>query len=394
MLFAIIQNNDLNAIAVEPGELTSWQPLAHQLRFGPGLFFVSLLLTIGLSWSAFLYLLFSQPAGRELITTRPASFKSIQVWKRCVGVEPKNEWQSILELKNLEQRRVLLNNQQLLTCEIKRVLDSGRTPKTMKRLVSSNQMLDSPTDDGQSLLSRWTNVWLQAVILISCTVTFGLLPPIQPFACLPLGQFVLNYSVLLTSLAYPVGCSIALKFKCRSPRKLTCLAFLCLPLATFIFWMALNSPQLPPVFASADFSNDTIPLNMTSRVLNDVINTTNTFGTTIDTTSILSSPLDRLPIIGEQIEQTDATWSIVCFSIRFAGTGERLRMLLGLSMILCWFCLTLTLSYVKTMITVLLNDHGGQDSLFAVGVYTQIGSVVGSLFMLFTVNHLHWFRQR
>lgn len=111
------------------------------------------------------------------------------------------------------------------------------------------------------------------------------------------------------------------------------------------------------------------------------------------------SSLDDLPIFDEQgeppglQESLKESWQTVRFLINFTLTGERLRLLLGLFMISCWFCLTLTLSYVKTMITVMLNDHGGQDALFKVGVYTQIGSVIGSLFMLMAVNHLQWFHQ-
>ncbi|RWS09159.1 Riboflavin transporter 2-A-like protein [Dinothrombium tinctorium] len=66
----------------------------------------------------------------------------------------------------------------------------------------------------------------------------------------------------------------------------------------------------------------------------------------------------------------------------------------GILMVFSWVVFTAVLSYVKTMITVILNDHGGSNALFWVGMFTQIGSAFGAAFMLLAVEYFHWFKDR
>lgn len=57
----------------------------------------------------------------------------------------------------------------------------------------------------------------------------------------------------------------------------------------------------------------------------------------------------------------------------------------------CWIAYTLILSYVKTVVTVKMSQRHGESALFRVGIYTQVGSVLGAAFMYLAVNHFHFF---
>jgi hypothetical protein len=330
IVFAIVQNKDFNAITEDESN-QALNRSNQSLRFPESVFFASLLVTILLSWSAFLYLLFSRTAQDELLV-KPDTNLTLNFWSKCCGFDSN---------------------------------DANKTPERKESIECSQTNIERISRQ----LSTVKNVTLQTLILICCTITFGILPPIQPYACLPLGRHVLNYSVLLTSLAYPFGCAIALKRKCRRMSRLLTLFIIALLLVVFIFWTATYSPRLPTVFSSAQKtilerqSNQTISiLQIKSKILKNV-----------------------------KVEHTATNYAN--FFVFFSMTGDRLKACLSIAMIMSWFLATLILSYVRTMITVILNEYKGSSGLFRIGIYTQIGSIVGAFFMFLAINHLKWFKQ-
>ena len=68
--------------------------------------------------------------------------------------------------------------------------------------------------------------------------------------------------------------------------------------------------------------------------------------------------------------------------------------IISVIMISCWVAFNLTLSYVKTMVTIVLNDKNGSEGLFFLGLFSNLGSVMGAAFMFIVVNHLSWFKSK
>lgn len=326
ILFAIIQNGDFNAISEDE---TNQSLINQNLRFSPSIFFISLLTTILLSWSAFVYLLFSRNAQAELIERSKVNQKS-SICTVCCGWNVRED-------------------------DLKRTKSSNKSENNIESISRH--------------LSSFESISHQVLILICCIIMFGVLPAIQPYACLPLGRFVLNYSVLLTSLAYPLGCAIALKRKCNRLSRLLFLFSIACLFVMFIFWMAVHSPKLPSIINGA--------INQT------YVNSSN---------KSLSVFEVRYKIL-KSLKKVATTESNLSFYWRFSLSGDRLRIGVSIFMILSWFLSTLIFSYVRTMITVILNKHKGSQGLFRIGIYTQIGSIAGAAFMFVAVNHFKWFKQ-
>lgn len=59
----------------------------------------------------------------------------------------------------------------------------------------------------------------------------------------------------------------------------------------------------------------------------------------------------------------------------------------------CWVCAFLLLSYVRTVLTVLMAAQG-ETALFWVGAATQLGAVLGSVVLYVPINHFGVFIER
>ncbi|CAG2103133.1 unnamed protein product, partial [Medioppia subpectinata] len=58
---------------------------------------------------------------------------------------------------------------------------------------------------------------------------------------------------------------------------------------------------------------------------------------------------------------------------------------------ICWIFFTTIVSYVKTIITLIISDSKGNEGLFWIGFQTQFGSLFGALFMFLIINHSNVF---
>lgn len=65
----------------------------------------------------------------------------------------------------------------------------------------------------------------------------------------------------------------------------------------------------------------------------------------------------------------------------------------GTIMVVSWTLYITVFSYVKTVITVIVSADRGEQALFTVGLFTQIGSVAGAGFMFLAVNYFQWFQE-
>lgn len=237
MILAMIQNVDenynglkvdlnLTENLLDTSENNSTKPILGQLRFEPQTFFVSLLVTLVISWIAFFYLQFNQPTKPE-----PTSFFN----KYIVGIITQQSNETDIKLKKLSKKS---QTKQLIADHS----ENGILPSYQNRRIKK--------------YDKFEYYYHQFLILYACTITFGLLPPLQTYSCLNISQSTLKYATLLSGLSYPVGCSIALFVKCKSIKILTFLSLIATFICGFIFWTALHSPNLPQILRST-FTNQT-----------------------------------------------------------------------------------------------------------------------------------------
>lgn len=236
---------------------------SKQPLFSPNVFFTSLLATLLLSWFAFFWLLYSKTAKTEYKT-------------ECVPKE--------------------------------KGLDMNENSKAEKEKVGNTKYFI-----------------LQGIIIYSCLSTFGIMPAIQSYSTLPYGGWSLHYTVILTGLAYPFGCFIAMLKHVTSLTTIYFWTFLGTLVSIFILVIAIMSPT-PPL----------------------------------------------------------SSGSMTTFGLADQLVG-------GTIMIIAWTSYVTILSYVKTVITVIVSQERGEEALFTVGLFTQIGSVFGAGFMFLAINYFHWF---
>ncbi|KAH6925665.1 hypothetical protein HPB50_008480 [Hyalomma asiaticum] len=169
-------------------------------------------------------------------------------------------------------------------------------------------------DDAKVSLKRSSSKARYHIVLLAIQtwaslLTFGFLPAIQSYSCLPYGPRALHLSVTLCGVAYPVACTLAMFVALRRLRHIWAQTLLGTLGASYITLTAATSPDSPLV-------------------------------------------------------DTDAGEFLVVF---------------------CWVCTFLLLSYAKTMVTLILTSHG-ENALFWVGAWTQVGALAGSLVPYVLVN--------
>ncbi|XP_075772942.1 LOW QUALITY PROTEIN: solute carrier family 52, riboflavin transporter, member 2 [Pelodiscus sinensis] len=100
--------------------------------------------------------------------------------------------------------------------------------------------------------SFWTgrNVYLLGLLGVSNALTNGVLPSVQSYACLPYGSTAYHLSVVLSNLANPLACFLAMFVLCRSAVGLGVISALGGLFAAYLMVLAALSP-CPPLVGSA-----------------------------------------------------------------------------------------------------------------------------------------------
>lgn len=308
------------------------QPV-REVLFGPSWFFLSLLVTLVISWAAFFWLLYSQTAKKEMVSMSPAS-ESIRMTTMSQGNKGSTNLSPVVVPSssgdcnnNGCNRTPTQSNVNLLFIPTPPAVrrDSIKTyPYHLKPeiVLASRQASSSLVAID---VSNTEYYWLQGIIVFACLSTFGIFPSLQPYSCLPYGYWCMHYTVITTGLAYPVGAALAL-WKDASN------------LIYILFWTGLGSI-------------------ISVYILSCAIMSPNPF-------------LSNKSVI----------------------LGVESDILGGTIMVSAWILYIGILSYVKTVVTVKLARARGEDALFLVGLFTQVGSVFGAAFMFVAVNIFRWFR--
>lgn len=335
------------------------------LNFPPEIFFISLVVTILISWIAFFYLQFDESHEPEHPGRLRRSFGA-KLKKYLFGIESK------FTTPENEQH---LKREETIVQPASRPLIKGRNNVTI---------LPSGRNRRVNRFEKFEYFYLQFLILFACTITFGIMPPLQPFSLLPISQSALKCAVILSGLAYPAGCSIGLFIKCKSTRMLTFLTLLAAFIVGFIFWSATYSPNLPPFLTAAsksetDFGDQSS--NGTEPAYTDL------------STEFNVELNDGYRVEYKEFNVTNSEDGDGSDLLEGFLTESNHQLVVSVFMISCWVLFNLILSYVKTMVTVTLNDKNGQEALFYVGLFSQFGSLFGSGVMVILVNYVKLFKQ-
>ncbi|XP_069478019.1 solute carrier family 52, riboflavin transporter, member 2-like isoform X2 [Ambystoma mexicanum] len=95
----------------------------------------------------------------------------------------------------------------------------------------------------------WRNIYLLGLLAVSNALTNGVLPSVQSYACLPYGRMAYHLSAVLSNIANPVACFIAMFIMCRSSLALGVISALGGLFATYLMALAVLSP-CPPLVGS------------------------------------------------------------------------------------------------------------------------------------------------
>lgn len=258
----------------------------EELLFGPSWFFVSLLMTLLISWCSFFWLLFSRTAQYERIDILHDCGQSIQM--SDINGNKNEKVGQVVNVKDVENKEPQdTTNQEVITTR-----------------------------------EYW---YLQMIMVYACLSTFGIFPGLQSYSARPYGAWAFHYSVIVTGLAYPVGASFALFHPFQGSGKGSLWSF-----------------------------NWTMGWTIGGSLISIYI--------------LICAIMSPFPLF-----LNSHPWG-------------------GILMVVSWFAYIGILSYVKTVVTVKVTRARGEEALFFVGVFTQIGSVAGAIFIFLAVNHLHWFK--
>ncbi|XP_075440111.1 solute carrier family 52, riboflavin transporter, member 2-like [Ascaphus truei] len=99
--------------------------------------------------------------------------------------------------------------------------------------------------------SFWTprNVYLLVLLGVSNALTNGVLPSVQTYSCLPYGGDTYHLSVVLSNIANPAACFIAMCLLCRSSLGLAVITVLGVVVGGYLMVLAALSP-CPPLVGS------------------------------------------------------------------------------------------------------------------------------------------------
>uniref|UniRef100_A0A8C5PJS9 Riboflavin transporter n=1 Tax=Leptobrachium leishanense TaxID=445787 RepID=A0A8C5PJS9_9ANUR len=101
--------------------------------------------------------------------------------------------------------------------------------------------------------SFWTmrNIYLLALLAVSNALTNGILPSVQTYSCLPYGADAYHLSVVLSNLANPAACFIAMCVLCRSSLGLGVIMGAGMVFGGYLMVLAALSPCPPLVGTTA-----------------------------------------------------------------------------------------------------------------------------------------------
>uniref|UniRef100_A0A8C8RG91 Riboflavin transporter n=1 Tax=Pelusios castaneus TaxID=367368 RepID=A0A8C8RG91_9SAUR len=120
----------------------------------------------------------------------------------------------------------------------------------------------TPTSDSAAEIAKgagppaqatfWTgrNVYLLVLLGISNALTNGVLPSVQSYSCLPYGSMAYHLSVVLSNIANPVACFVAMFVLCRSAVGLGIISVLGCGFGAYLMGLAALSP-CPPLLGDA-----------------------------------------------------------------------------------------------------------------------------------------------
>ncbi|XP_044309257.1 solute carrier family 52, riboflavin transporter, member 2 [Varanus komodoensis] len=130
-------------------------------------------------------------------------------------------------------------------------VDGGPSPDPSAETVAAGERAGPPA--AAAAPSFWTrrNAGLLALLGLSNALTNGVLPAVQSYSCLPYGDLAYHLSVVLSNIANPVACLVAMFLLCRSLLALSALSAVACVFGAYLMGLAALSPCPPLVGTTA-----------------------------------------------------------------------------------------------------------------------------------------------
>ncbi|XP_066481187.1 solute carrier family 52, riboflavin transporter, member 2 [Tiliqua scincoides] len=116
---------------------------------------------------------------------------------------------------------------------------------------STTEVVSAGAAAGPPAATFWTgrNVYLLVLLAVSNALTNGVLPSVQSYSCLPYGNMAYHLSVVLSNIANPVACLVAMFLLCRSSLGLGIISATGCVFGAYLMVLAAFSP-CPPLVGS------------------------------------------------------------------------------------------------------------------------------------------------
>ncbi|XP_021962188.1 solute carrier family 52, riboflavin transporter, member 3-A [Folsomia candida] len=185
-----------------------------------------------------------------------------------------------------------------------------------KKIPPEEEVTCSEKNPGSFKFTR-EFIWLLGLMAWGCFTTFGAMPSLQSYSCLPHSADVFFYAVTLAGLAYPGACTVGFFLEIRTPRVLNSLTLIGSGIGVYILVCAVESPYPP-----------------------------------------------------------------------FLGTSYG-----SVIMVASWVSYVALISYMKTMVSLELNDKGGNQAMFWCGFAQQFGAASGGAIIFCVINYTNIFKE-
>lgn len=167
-----------------------------------------------------------------LLVVSALAFLALVVWHHHYGI-PKAKRSSSKDSVETEESFPLQD-------------DGTPASSSMKEVVAAGAAAEP------SATTFWTgrNIYLLVLLGVSNALTNGVLPSVQSYSCLPYGNMAYHLSVVLSNIANPVACFVAMFLLCRSSLGLGIISTAGSVFGAYLMVLAIFSP-CPPLVGSS-----------------------------------------------------------------------------------------------------------------------------------------------
>ncbi|XP_070575484.1 solute carrier family 52, riboflavin transporter, member 3-B-like [Ptychodera flava] len=142
----------------------------------------------------------------------------------------------------LEKNKSLKSSEAQFSGESEDEASETRSSSSTKPVLPKNVEVDVMMKQSEKYMSGWDWVFLMSIQAWVNGLSNGVLPSVQSYSALPYGNVAYHLAVTLGQIANPAACLIVYFLPTRNIAVIGAFAFLGTGMASYIMWLALESP--------------------------------------------------------------------------------------------------------------------------------------------------------